>query len=194
MSPVISTRGGVSAGAYGWGAAAGSSTAFESIATATGTGSSGTITFSSIPSTFTHLQIRGRLRTISAGDSAVIRVNGQSSGYPVHLLYGTGASALANANTARSGVFVAGFANSGTSNSSSDVFICDILDYRSTTKNKTIRVFAGTDRNSSDGVVMLNSGLFLDTSAITSVSINTESSYNFTTTSTFALYGIKAAV
>ena len=33
--------------------------AYDSIATASGTGSSATISFTSIPSTYTHLQIRG---------------------------------------------------------------------------------------------------------------------------------------
>ena len=75
MSPILSARGGMSAGAYGWGAASGAGTSFESIATATGTGSSGTITFSSIPSTFKHLQIRGISRNSANSIGALMQYN-----------------------------------------------------------------------------------------------------------------------
>jgi hypothetical protein len=69
--------------------------------------------------------------------------------------------------------------------------ILDIHDYTSTTKNKTFRSITGRDNNGS-GQITLYSGLWLSTSAITSISLNTSGS-NFTTASTFALYGIKGA-
>ena len=56
-------------------------TSFDSIASATGTGSSGTITFSSIPQTYKHLQIRGigRLDVVTGGVSTRIRLNGDTT-------------------------------------------------------------------------------------------------------------------
>jgi hypothetical protein len=73
---------------------------FESIATATGTGSSATITFSSIPSTYQHLQIRGIARATSGGETEPIDLrlyfNGLTTGiYSSHALYGNGSSAAA---------------------------------------------------------------------------------------------------
>ena len=48
---------------------------FYSIATVLGNGSSSTITFSSIPSTYTHLQLRISTVTSSSGTGFVIRMN-----------------------------------------------------------------------------------------------------------------------
>ncbi len=67
---------------------------YESIATASGNGSSATITFSSIPSTYTHLQIRAITRDTSAlNDSygAKLKINSDTgSNYTSHYLLGTG--------------------------------------------------------------------------------------------------------
>lgn len=163
---------------------------YESIATATGTGSSGTITFSSIPSTFKHLQIRCSF-LVSAGCSIKLQVNGVGgTSYAWHSLNGNGTAVAANAAASVPFPYVAGIVNNA-STTQPNVAIIDILDYTSTTKNKTIRTFNGFDANGS-GEVNVLSGLFNNTNAITSVSISSESgTQNFTTSSTFALYGIK---
>jgi hypothetical protein len=67
--------------------------AYDSIATATFTGSALSVTFSSIPSTYTHLQIRGLARTPSGNDQIDLRFNGDSgNNYSMHGLSGDGAS------------------------------------------------------------------------------------------------------
>jgi hypothetical protein len=78
---------------------------------------------------------------------------------------------------------------SGTNTTYANAGIIDIHDYASTTKNKTTRMFGGIDKNGS-GEVSLFSGLWRNTSAITSINIYM-SSGNWTTDSTFSLYGIK---
>lgn len=159
---------------------------FESIATANGTGSSGTITFSSIPSGFKHLQIRS-LAT-SSSSYGMIRFNSDSgSNYASHFLYSDGATVSATGLSSQTQMY-------GPRADNSTYFsagIVDILDFNSTTKNKTIRVFTGQDSNGS-GLIMVNSGLWMNTSAVTSITINTQSG-NWATTATFALYGIKEA-
>ena len=67
-------------------------------------------------------------------------------------------------------------------------FIIDILDYANTSKYKTVRIALGSDRNGS-GEVGLFSGLWQSTAAVTTIAINC--GQNYTTTSQFALYGIK---
>ena len=101
MSPIIQTLG--NASAYGYRSFAAADTgSFESIATATGTGSSSTITFSSIPSTYTHLQIRGIgksvLSTPASSDYAKMYFNGDTStaNYYAHQLYGDGSTAASD--------------------------------------------------------------------------------------------------
>lgn len=159
---------------------------FDSIATATGTGSSGTITFSSIPAGYKHLQIRSLATSTSS--YGMIRFNSDSgSNYATHFLYGDGATATASGLATQTQMY-------GPRADNSTYFsagIVDILDFNNTTKNKTIRVFTGQDSNGS-GIIMVNSGLWMSTSAITSITINTQSG-NWATTATFALYGIKEA-
>ena len=67
--------------------------------------------------------------------------------------------------------------------------IIDLLDYSNTNKYKTLRVLAGYDTNGA-GVVLLGSGLWMNTNAISSIAI-TPYSGTFTQYTQFALYGIK---
>lgn len=172
---------------------------FESIATATGTGSSNTITFSSIPATYQHLQIRFIAKsstTTSVNESVLLRINGDSAtNYVEHYLFGGGTSATAGGAVTRSSVSIYNGAmrSNATYVDMMGVGIIDIHDYVSSTKNKTVRYFCGNDVNAAASVgPALGSGLWLSTSAVTSVSLVT-SSGNWTTTSQFALYGIKGA-
>jgi len=113
--------------------------------------------------------------------------------YAYHELRGDGTSATTNAGSAYSGVLIMSSSLREISASSvMGVAIVDILDYASTTKNKTVRYMSGIDTNggTAGGRISLGSGLWINTAAITSITINANIA-NFTTTSTFALYGIK---
>lgn len=170
-------------------------TAFESIATATGTGSSGTITFSSIPSTYKHLQIRSVSRFTGGHGFVITQPNGDTStaNYTYHLLSGNGSAASAGAYTTGSLGGSYSLQSAGVTTELSNntgVGILDILDYASTTKYKTFRSITGYDNNDTSGIIYLISTLWLSTSAISSLTINTQGG-NFTTQTTFALYGIK---
>jgi len=166
--------------------------AFESIATATGTGSSGTITFSSIPATYQHLQLRVMaFDTDNTNRLGEIQFNSDTgTNYARHWLYGDGSTAAVSGvtTTNRINAWVAW----GTSTSNATVAIVDMLDYASTSKYKTVRCLSGTDRNSTSGEVDLTSGLWQSTSAINSITFKLNNG-NFSTSSTFALYGIKGA-
>jgi hypothetical protein len=71
-------------------------------------------------------------------------------------------------------------------------FVFDILDYTNTNKYKTIRTLSGTNNNSAgtNSYVRFSSGLWMNTNAITSVTIYAASG-NFAQHSQLALYGIK---
>jgi hypothetical protein len=166
---------------------------FDSIASASGTGSSGTITFSSIPTTFTHLQIRGIGRTTATGavDTTLrMRVNGYTSAYPLHRILGNGTAISAYGATTE--VYFQDVVDVATNSATSNVmgaFIIDILDYANTNKFKTFRALSGTDNNGG-GTIIFGSGLYSQTTAITSITLEANGQ-NWTTTSNFALYGIK---
>ena len=174
----------------GAGGAAGGS--YESIATATGTGSSGTISFTSIPTTYKHLQIRGIMRssTTATTTNSYIQVNSVTgSSYAWHYLRGDGSVADAAGGATQTFMF-GGNATANTSSANTmATMIADVTDYASTTINKTLRIFSGHDQNGS-GEVWINSGLFNSTSAISSIQINAQVG-NWTTSTVFSLYGIK---
>ena len=162
---------------------------FESIATATvGSGGSATITFSSIPATFAHLQIRATLKQ-SIGSAAFARFNSDTgSNYARHRLIGTGASAGAYGETSQNKVQI----NTSQGYPSFGVFVMDILDYANTNKYKTERHLFGLDENGS-GQVGLESNLWRSTSAISTIEFISPNGGNYSEFSHFALYGIRSA-
>lgn len=167
---------------------------YESIATATGTGSSGTITFSSIPSGFKHLQIRGTARSTATNYTFTLKFNNDSgSNYAQHRLFGDGTSITASGADTLTFASIGSNSISTTSSNIIGVNIIDILDYGSTSKYKTVRSFAGIDDNSGTTAsqVVIRSGLWQSTSAITQIDLIAASSGSWTTQTTFALYGIK---
>jgi hypothetical protein len=154
-----------------------------------GTGSSAVITFSNIPQTYQHLQIRGLYSTNGWGVALTFNGN-TSANYARHRLRGDGSAASAAGSSSRSNVDL----DSGGSGAGQFTgIILDIHDYTSTSKNKTIRVISGQELNGTGGRIDLLSGLWINTSAITSITLTADNSEPFTTTSTFALYGFKGA-
>jgi hypothetical protein len=170
---------------------------FESIATATGTGSSGTITFSSIPSTYAALQVRFIARDTGAGTTTnIVSLNlngdGTTSNYARHTLYGNGTSVAAEGST--SSVQLGPWCvNGGALASTIGVGIIDIQDYASTSKNTTVRAFGGANNNSTSTSFEtgLTSILWKNTSAVNSLSLVCGN--NFATSTVVSLYGIKGA-
>jgi hypothetical protein len=175
--------------------AAGPQGAYDALATVTLSASASSITFAGIPTGYKHLQIRGIARSTTAGtaqDEIQLTMNGDSgSNYAYHFLYGNGSSAVASGGTSQTYIR-SGFAPraSATANAFSGI-VLDILDYANTNKNKTIRSLAGGDTNDTNGLISLCSGVWLNTSAITSITFKPESGNSFPQYSQFALYGVK---
>jgi hypothetical protein len=168
---------------------------YESISTITvGSGGASNITFSSIPSTYTHLQIRSIARgTVAQGEMQTFyRFNSDSgSNYAFHLLRGNGSGVFSDGGASASQTSAA--TRYSAANAASGIFgvgITDILDYANTSKNKTVRNLGGVDANGS-GQVYFTSGLWMNTSAITSITIGINDGGSFAEYSQFALYGIK---
>jgi len=162
---------------------------FESIATySVGSGGSATITFSSIPATFTHLQIRAVLKQ-SLGSGAFARFNSDTgSNYARHRLIGNGSAASAVGDANQDKVLI----NTSQGFSDFGAIVMDIFDYANTNKYKTERHLFGIDLNGS-GQVGLESNLWRDTSAITSIEFISPNGGNYAQYSHFALYGIRSA-
>jgi hypothetical protein len=146
---------------------------------------------SSLGSTYKHLQLRYTLRTdrVLNSDSLSIRLNADTgSNYAWHRLQGDGSSVassgLASQTTMRTAI-VAGGTSAANSFSGG---VTDILDPFSTSKNTTIRSLSGmTDIN----FVVLWSGLYINTSSTTSITLLNDAGPNFVAGSRFSLYGIR---
>ena len=170
-------------------------TDYESIATVSVSTPQSSIVFSSIVGTYSHLQLRSIAQCTAATSPwqrLVVSFNGDTtnSNYADHLLQGNGTTASATAETStRKGFGVAG--RSGSSYFGAN--ITDILDYSNTSKYKTSRTLRGFDNNGVYGnqIITLESNLWINTAAITSITLTLEDSSNFNTNSHFALYGIK---
>jgi len=198
--PIVGSFAGASARAYGLGAGVAIGD-FESISTVTVGTATPTVTFSSIPATFTHLQIRASLQTVRATyplNKIFWRFNSDTaSNYSSHSVFGDGASATSSSeNTTAISGFDNFSTNTGNSSEVYGVLIMDILDYANTNKYKTSRALSGFDVNGTiatyGGRVGLTSGNWRSTSAITSVTFTVDNAANFTADSSFALYGVKA--
>jgi hypothetical protein len=138
-------------------------------------GSASSITFSNIPNTYTHLQLR--FLTIPAtANSTVMRVGNGSidtnSNYAKHSLNGNGTNATGQ-----------GFATQSYFN---------LMGYRVSASTIYPSVLSGFDANGS-GEIQLNSGLWASTSAINTIRIFNEGGGNLSQYSAVALYGIKGA-
>jgi len=154
--------------------------------------SGSSVTFSSIPSTYKHLQIRFSVITTNATE--IFGSLSGSSSYATHELgayYGGGTDRVgANYNTGQTGFkWIYGGLGQTIAGTHPTVGIIDIHDYTSTTKNKVIRSFVGANNNSTGGGINLSSGLSLSTTAVTSITLNLNAG-TFSTGSTVALYGM----
>jgi hypothetical protein len=169
---------------------------FESIATVYGTGSSGTVSFTSIPSTYKHLQIRGIARTDLAGNypALSVRINGDggASKYGYQRLYGTAATndSLADANGAGANAFMLTVSADSLASSIFGAFVLDIVDYTDTNKNKAMKSLSGANGNGS-GNAMVVAGTYYSNDTVTQIDIIAGAGQNIKTLSQFALYGIR---
>lgn len=169
-------------------------TSYESIATVTvGSGGASSIDFTSIPSTYKHLQIRLMAKFNNGVNYSTLNLrvgNGSidtTNSYSWHNLYGTGSGSggAENGSTTSYMNFY-----SGNSSNQFGVAIIDILDYANTSKYKTARNLYGTDTNGA-GIVGLASGLWQKTNAIDTISLLYYAGGSFSQYTHAALYGIK---
>lgn len=187
--------GNIAAGLYGVGVAP-STNSYESIATISVTSAQSSISFTSIPSTYKHLQLRylaRSARTADNGATMLAQFNSDTgSNYAYHILYGDGSGV--SAYNGSSTTVMRSYSVCSSSSSNTDIYgvgVIDILDYGSTSKYKTLRHLGGYDRNGA-GELNLASGLWQSTSAISTITLTlAESTANYETDSHFALYGVK---
>ena len=157
---------------------------FESIASTSLTSSAGSISFTSIPATYEHLQLRMFIPPVMGGD-VYVQFNDDTNGnYARHGLVSDGVTIETYTNLSQTKADV-GYTNNATYPS---VVMFDILNYRSALA-KTIRSLGASSWNGT-GFIGLRSGYWSGTSAITKMVV-TSLSANFPTNTVASLYGMK---
>ena len=195
--PLVTTRASVAYGA-GFGKVLGAAAAVDAgamfpIFATTVTSTAASITFSNIPTTYTHLQVRYISRTNLASASANLQVtfnsDTTSGNYSFHRLVGDGSSVSAYGQSGLDTIALSAGANSGTN--IFGVGVMDIVDYKNTNKYKTTKILTGLIRNNTvDSYSMMRTQVWINTNAIASITF-TPSSGSLVANSSFALYGIK---
>lgn len=156
------------------------------------TSSASSVTFSSIPQDYKHLQIRATVRSASPSntDNLNVKVNNSTTGYISHRLFGNGLSVSSELNPDTAKWEFNFFPGNGATTGAYKPIILDILDYANTSKNTTARALHGViEANEPIRRINLDSGLWANTAAITSVSFQMGS--NILSGSRFSLYGIR---
>jgi hypothetical protein len=155
------------------------------------TSSASSVTFTGLASYATagykHLQIRYAVDTAST-EWLEMRINGSSSNsdYAYHLLRGYGGSVTSQSGVGSVNKMSLNFNNSG----SGSAGVTDLLDFASSSKNTTIRNLGGSTGSAS--MVVLASGVYLQQTAVTSVTILcSEGTVNLLSGSRISLYGSK---
>jgi hypothetical protein len=150
-----------------------------------GSGGAASVTFSSIPQTFTDLKILASVRNTNTNNEFALTFNGNATSYSSKVLYGTGSVAASynGGSTSMDG-------NPSTpSNYTASVFSNNeiyIPNYTSS-NNKSVSMDGVQENNATLSLAQLGAGLWSNSAAITSITL-TAALAEF---STFYLYGIK---
>ena len=159
--------------------------------------SAASVTFSSLSTyaaDYQHLQLRYTARSTRAqvNSGMFMRFNADTgNNYVVHALIGDGGSVSSIASTARSTTLALPIPAANATASAFGAGVVDFLDPFETTKYTTIKSLGGIA--SSFNELQLASGLWLNTAALTSITLVAILSDQWLTGSRFSLYGIKAA-
>lgn len=173
----------------------GAAGAMELISTTILSTTSTSVTFSSIPATYKHLQIRATTRTDRSGihvASVIASCNSDmSSNYSYHQLYGTG-SAVGSYGLANTTGYIATATAATQTGSVFTSLISTLLDYANTTNYKTFRTLHGFTGSAGHNIE-LSSTNWRNTAAVSTLTLTAGSGSNFIAGSRFSLYGIKGA-
>jgi hypothetical protein len=149
----------------------------------------GTVTLSSIPSTYKDLMLVINARTDSSSlSSGLLRLNGDTgTNYSSTMLIGNGTSATSERYSNESFIRIGYAIGSSQLATTYSTQVIQILDYANTSRFKTILSRDASDTNGS-GITQLSAGLWRNTAAISSLTYPV----SLVSGSTLTLYGIKA--
>ncbi len=154
------------------------------------------VSFTSIPATYTDLVVRASVRTDRAGeniDLLKLVINSNTSGvYSQTVLYGTSSSAASTSITSGT-EFYYDFINGAASTSNTFASYELYIPSYTISQNKPMSSFAVMENNSTTARINADANLFSSTAAITSLTYTSNNAANFVSGSSFYLYGISSS-
>jgi len=162
------------------------------------TGSAASVTFSSIPATYTDLVVRASVRCDGTGfpdtnDNLRFWFNNSLTAiYSNTTVEGNGASTASSSNTLS---FIKGnyAANGSTSTSNTFANIEMYIPSYTVSQNKPLSLISAQENNATTAYIVATAGLFRSTTAISRIDIDSQNGNNFVSGSSFYLYGISNA-
>jgi hypothetical protein len=169
---------------------------YNFIASQTASGSSSSVTFNNIPQNYTDFRVvvNARSSRSSNWSSLSVRFNGDaSSAYSDTFIQANSSSGITSGKESNvSTSFVGNIPAASATSAAYGVIILDIFNYSSPNMYKTYNSKTGAILDGSTQDFETNTGLWRSTNSITSITLY-DVYGNFTSATTFSLYGIKAA-
>ena len=171
----------------------------EAIATTYLEADAASVTFSGIPSTYEHLQLRMSLlcdRTATDNWYVYMRFNSDSgANYSQHRMFANGGAGTTGAgNTGETAFWIPHLQTLGGAAANYGPYVIDVFDYASTNKNTTFSCLGGSGAEST--MAGLFSGLWDDTAALTTIWLAPDAAASapvWQRGSVFTLYGLNSA-
>jgi hypothetical protein len=161
---------------------------YEAIATVTvGSGGAANIEFTSIPGTYTDLAVKLSGRSTTSDADMYISYNSNTSNYSRRVLRGNGSAASSTSGSDR---YIGTIDSSGETASTFANWEIYVPNYAGS-NNKSYSIDSVYENNATQAFQYLVSGLWSDTSAITSIKLEFIAAGTFAQYSTATLYGIK---
>ena len=166
----------------------------EAIATTYLEADAASVTFSSIPSTYEHLQLRisGRDDDTGAatGTMGMRFTSDSGNNYAIHYVAGDGASTTAGGVASRNNIQLYRLAGGSTQSTIYGSMAVDVLNYSDGVTYTTTRAITGM--NGSDSETWFMSGLWMNTTAVNAIEL-VASADDLVRGSSFTLYGLKSS-
>ena len=160
--------------------------------------SAASVTFSSIPATYTDLVLLVSGRFDISNNGGRLRFNGDSSAlYSWTRIVGTGAAAESNNNATYGSPYdtFIYFSPINTSTQTSNTFSTNEMYIPNYTisQNRQVSLIGANENNSSSAFIVAEAGLYRSTTAISSIALTSDGGGNWVSGSSFYLYGISNA-
>ncbi len=162
-----------------------------------GSGGASSISFTSIPSTYTDLLIKLSARGTDTGtngwNQGVITFNSSSTGYSSILLLGRGDLAPVSFTGGSTGIdygfYVSNAATTTNTFASNEIYIPNYTG----SNYKSVNSDIGEENSGARAIMGFSGGVWANSAAITSITLERTSTWNFVENTTATLYGIKSS-